>query len=136
MVRLPQMRNESGFTLVELIITATFVAAASTAIIGIFISVSILNAQARNISLATALAEKKLETYRDAGYSAIPTGNPAETFTSEMVPQLGSPRSATTIVTVPQAGLKQVDVKVMFTQNGRTQNIQLSTLVAQRGINR
>ena len=32
------LRNQDGFTLVELIITATYVAAASSAIIGIFIA--------------------------------------------------------------------------------------------------
>ncbi len=128
--------NERGFTLVELIVTATYVAAASAAIIGIFIAVGTLNRHSRNLAVATALAEQKMETYRDAGYAAIPTGSPAENFSSSLPSNFGSPKSALANVTIVQPGLKQVDVILSYTEDGRPKTVRLRTLMAQRGINR
>src|SRR3954466_6880310 len=72
-------RNQQGFTLIEVVITAVFVTAASAAIISVFITIGRMNKEARNMETATALAQQKIETYRNMGYSAIPTGAPAET---------------------------------------------------------
>ena len=130
------LRSERGFTMVELVVTATYVAVASASIIGIFIAVSRLNTAAKNQTRATALAQQKLETYRDAGYNAIPAGSPAETFTNSMPSGLGSPKSAVTNVTVIQPGLKKVDVVISYTDYGRAKIVTLSTLMAERGINR
>ncbi|HEX7259750.1 MAG TPA: hypothetical protein VF272_02350 [Candidatus Saccharimonadia bacterium] len=130
------LRSQNGFTLVELVVTAVFVTVASAAIITIFIVVGKLNKQARNMAVATALAEQKLEIYRDAGYHAIPTGAPAETFTGALPANFGSPKSAVANVTTPQAGLKRIDIIITYTDDKRTKNVQISTLMTQRGINR
>lgn len=122
--------------MVELIITATFVAAASAAIVAIFITVNKLNKQARNLAVVTALAEQKIEIYRNGAYSAIPLGTPAETFTSSLPSNLGSPKSAVTNVSETTPGLKQVDVLITWKEDGVTKNVQLSTIVGQRGIDR
>lgn len=130
------LRSQSGFTLVELIITATFVAAASAAIVGIFITVNTLNKHARNMAVATALAEKKIETYRDGGYAALPVGSPAENFSSELPANFGSPKSAVANVSETTPGLKRVDVIITYTEDSQPKNISISTLMAERGINR
>ena len=130
------LRGEDGFTLVELIITATYVAAASAAIVGIFIVVGKLNKEARNLAVATALAQQKIETYRDAGFTAIPTGSPAETFSSVLPANFGSPKSATTTVTESPSGLKTVDVVITWVDDHRTKKVEMTTLIAQRGIDR
>jgi type II secretory pathway pseudopilin PulG len=131
-----QLRRQDGFTLVELVITASFVAVASAAIIGVFITVGKLNKQARNMSTVTAIAEGKIENYRNAGYTAATVGSPAETFTSTLPSNLGSPKSAVVNVTTPSTGLKQVDVVITYTDDGKLKKVQLSTLIGQRGIDR
>jgi type II secretory pathway pseudopilin PulG len=130
------LRNQHGFTLVELIVTSTYVAAASAAIIGIFIVIAPLNRESRNLAAATATAEQKIEIYRDAGYAAIPTGTPAEDFTSKLPANLGAPRSAIANVSEPQAGLKQVNIVISYSDGGKTKKVQTSTLMTPRGINR
>lgn len=122
--------------MVELIITATFVAAASAAIVGIFITVNKLNKQARNLAIVTAIAQQKIETYRNGAYSAIPTGTPAETFTSSLPANLGSPKAAITNVGGSTAGIKTVDVQINWQEDGVTKHVQISTIIAQRGIDR
>lgn len=130
------LRSEKGFTLVELVVTATFVAITSAAIVDIFITVGKLNKEARNLAVATALAQQKLEVYRDSGYAAIPTGSPAVDFTSSLPANFGSPKSAVANVTTPQAGLKKVDIVISYQEGGVPKHVQISTLMAQRGINR
>lgn len=130
------LNTQSGFTLVELIITATYVASVSAAIVGIFITVNKLNKHARNLSIATAIAQQKIETDRDAGYSAIPA---SDDFTAKLPTNFGSPKSAVATfsdLSPAQAGLKQLDVVISWKDNGGTKHVQLSTLVAQQGIDR
>jgi type II secretory pathway pseudopilin PulG len=130
------LRSQNGFTLVELIVTATYVAAASAAIIGIFITVGKMNRYSRNMTTATALAEQKIEVYRDAGYAAIPVGSPAEDFSSQLPANFGSPKAAVANVTESPVGLKKVDVVITYTDDGRPKKVELTTLVAQKGIDR
>jgi prepilin-type N-terminal cleavage/methylation domain-containing protein len=132
----PVSQNQQGFTLVELIVTAAYVATASAAIIGIFITIGAINRESRNMSVATALAEQKIETYRNAGYNAVPIGTPAEDFSSKLPTNFGSPKSAVANVTTPSTGLKQVDIVISYTENKRPKKVQMSTLMTQRGINR
>lgn len=130
------LKSSDGFTLVELVVTAVFISITLVAIINIFIFTGKLNKQARNLAVATALAEKKLEIYRDAGFNALPLGTPAETFTASLPASLGSPKSAVANISSPQAGLKQVDVMISYTDDKKTKKVQVSTYMAQRGINR
>ncbi len=136
--RITYVRHEKGFTLVELIVTATVVTIASLAIMTIFLVTAKLNKHARNMAVATALATQKLETYRDAGFSAIPTGAPAETFTNLLPANFGNPKSAVANVAVDptKPGLKQVDIIISYFDDKQLKKIQVSTIVAQRGINR
>ncbi len=120
----------------ELVVTAVFVAVTSAAIIEIFIVVGKLNKQARNMAAAAALVEKKIEVYRNGGYGSVPTGSPAEDFTDQLPANFGSPKSAVANVATPQSGLKQIDVVISYTDDGKIKKVQLSTLMAQRGINR
>lgn len=129
-------RNQAGFTLIELIITASFVAAASAAIVSIFITVGKINKQSRNMAIVTALAQEKIEVYRDGGYAALAIGSPTEDFSSKLPANLGSPKSAVTNVSLAQSGLKKVDIMITYTEEGRPKHIQLTTLMAEKGINR
>lgn len=131
-----KLNNEDGFTLVELIVTATLVSVASMAIIGIFTTIGIINRQSRNMAVATAIAEQKIEIYRDAGYEAIPTGSPAEDFSNKLPANFGAPKSAVANVTTVSPGLKRVDILINYTESGSPKKVQTTTLMTERGINR
>ncbi|HSX41462.1 MAG TPA: hypothetical protein VLF21_02430 [Candidatus Saccharimonadales bacterium] len=136
MNKVKHLDSESGFTLVELIITATFVAAASAAIIGIFVTVNKLNKQARNLAIATALAQQKIETDRNQGYESIPAN---EDFTTSLPSNFGSPKSATASysdLSPVQDGLKQLNIAIYWQEDKVTKHVQLSTLISQQGIGR
>lgn len=133
---LPYLDKQNGFTLVELIITATFVAAASAAIVGIFITIEHLNRESRNLTIATQIAQQKLETYRNANYNSIAVTPPADDFSGMLPANFGTPKSALVTVTETTPGLKKVDIAISYTENKVPKKVQISTYIAQRGIDR
>ncbi len=128
--------DASGFTLIELIVTAAIVASISVSVTEIFIAAGSTNAQARNLAIATQLAQQKLESDRNAGYSAIPA---TDDFTSTLPSYFGSPKSAAanfSDLSPADPGLKLLQVSISYNDRGKTKNVQASTLVAQKGIDR
>lgn len=130
--------NQAGFTLIETLVALVVIAMSVAAVLTAFIAVESLNRRARNLTIATQAANQQLETYRNTAYAGIPTG--ANQDLSSLLtpyPSLGTPRSAlATITEIDPAGLKQVDIAISYTESGKTKNVQVSTLIARRGINR
>ncbi len=129
-------KKQHGFTLIEVVVTATFVATVLIAIAGVFIMVGRLNRQARNLAIATQLAQQKLEIYRNTPYDSLPTGSPADDFSSLLPSNFGSPKSAIANVTELQPGLMQIDIQIAYREENTQKNVQVTTLVAERGINK
>ncbi len=128
--------TSSGFTLIEVVVTATFVSAVLLAIVGVFIMVGKLNRQARNLAIATQLAQEKVEVYRNTPFDSIPLGTPAEDFSSSLPSNFGSPKSAVANISQLQAGLIQVDIAITYREEGAPKNVQVTTLIAERGLNK
>lgn len=128
--------GEGGFTLIELVVTVTFVAAMCVTIVEVFVTIGKLNRQARNYAIAIELAQQKMETDRNLGYSAIPA---SENFSASLPSYFGSPKSATaTFADLYPAdlGIKQLDIAISYTDAGQTKRVNVSTLIAQTGIDR
>jgi type II secretory pathway pseudopilin PulG len=128
-------QNQSGFTFLELVSAAAFIGVAFLAVIQIFMAITGINRQARNITDAKQIAQEKIEEYRNSAYIDIPLGTPAVDFTSELPDTFENPRSAVINVTQVETGLKKIDVNISY-KDGPTKNIQLSTYVTEEGINR
>jgi prepilin-type N-terminal cleavage/methylation domain-containing protein len=126
---------QSGFTLVELVITASILAIASTGMVTLFTSAEALNRQARNLTVAGQLAHEKLENARNTLYNGLSVGT--TDFSSSVPEALPAPKTGTvTVIEVDPLGLKRVDVAITWTDSGKTKRVQSSTLVARRGLNR
>lgn len=129
------MKDQSGFTLIELILTGTILASAVVTMVSLFISVEALNHRARNLTLATQIMQQQMESYRNTGYGSLPVGS--NDFSAALPSSLTAPRSGTANITeVDPAGLKQIDVTINYTESGKTKTVESSTLVAIRGIDR
>lgn len=133
--RVRYLKQQGGFTILEMIAVATFVSIAFVAIVQIFITIQNLNRQNRNLTDAKLLAQQKIEQYRDSAYADIPTGTPAVTFTSELPDALKEPRSATIDITEVETGLKKIDVYISY-KDPTTKRVELTTYVTEEGINR
>lgn len=129
-------RNESGFTLIELVVTTAFMGIVIVALMGMYAQVGFLGRDASNLTIATKVAEQEMEVYRNTPFSALILGS--HDFSAKLSPYsaLGSPRTAIVAVSqVNPAGLDQIDITVTYTDHGRVQTIGMSTQMSYKGIN-
>lgn len=129
------LASQSGFTMIEVVVTTILIGFMFIALSESIAGVQTLNRQARNYLSANEYAQHRMEYYRNAGYNAIPA---SEDFTSSLPGELGTPRSGLmtfTDLSPAIASLKKLDITISY-KDGAIRTIQLSTLVAQRGIDR
>lgn len=127
-------QNSAGFTLVEVIVTAAFVATASVAIIEVFVAIGGLNRQARDMAAVTQVAQSEVEDYRNTPFDNI-ASNPD--FTSALPANIAGPKTATATITdldPTNHNLKQLDVAISYTEGGVHKDVQVTTLITRRGI--
>jgi prepilin-type N-terminal cleavage/methylation domain-containing protein len=128
--------SQKGFTLLEVVVTTVVMGVAFIVVGQMFIMIDVVNRESRNYIIASEYAQLKMEHYRNAGYNAIPA---SLDFSTTLPPQLNSPRSGTltfTDTTPISSGLKQLNIIISYQEGNRTKQVQLTTLVAQRGIDR
>lgn len=132
-----KLRAQAGFTMLELVITATIAAIIILVVIEGFNDIEKLNRNARNTTIATEVAQQELEKIRNTPYANIATGTSDITTVLSPYPSLESPRSAQLKVTeVDPDGLKTIEVDISYTIFHRTKKVQLVTQVANSGLNR
>lgn len=127
--------SESGFTLLEVVVTTMLMSVVFLVISESMAGLQAMNRQARNYLNAVEYAQHRLEYYRNAGYNSIPD---SEDFTSSLPGELTTPRSGTMVFSDLNpviAGLKKLDITISY-KDGSVRTVMVSTLVAQRGIDR
>jgi type II secretory pathway pseudopilin PulG len=129
-------REQSGFTLIEFVVAATLLATVIISVAVTMDNIKAINYSANNLTIATEVAQQQLELYRNTPYNQIAVG--AQDISSSLTPypSLQSPRSATATVTQVNAnGIKQIDIAITYTGRGGTKRIQVTTQVANKGLN-
>jgi type II secretory pathway pseudopilin PulG len=124
--------GHSGFTIAELVITIVIMGIIIPAVALALTNLSVINYQARDLTLANMIAQNKVETLRSAGYNSVATGT--QSFTSELPSNMGSPKTASYTITAPQTGIKQVDVSISYTEYKATKNISYRTYISELGV--
>lgn len=125
-------RDQSGFTVVEVLVGIGIFGMVMPAIIIAIVGVSRLNDRAADLTRANILAEQKIETLRSQGYNTLSDG--AVDFTSELDPSFTEPRSATYTVSSPAAGYKEIQVDISYTDQGNTRSISFRSLMSELGV--
>lgn len=129
---------QRGFTIIELVVTIAFVGVVILSLTNLFVYLRQTNRSANNYTIASQVAQQLIEKYRNTPYSSITVGSTDVTAaTLGPYPSLSTPRSATVqVVEVDSDGLKQVNVSISYKDRTGTKNVQMSTLVSYKGINR
>ncbi len=131
-------RNNTGFTIIELVVAMAFLGIVVVSVSELYATLRQANRAANNYTIATQAAQQLVEKFRNTNYNNIPIGTTDVTAsTLATYPSLLAPRSATTTVTLVDAnGLKQVDVAVSYKERTGIKNVQFSTLISYKGVNR
>lgn len=124
--------DNSGFSVVELILSITVGAlfiASLTQITNNYVS---LGQKSRNVILSNSYVEGKVETLRNIGYNGLNVGT--TDLSSELPAQLPSPRSATMTISNPGSGLKQADISVTYNDKSKVQTYSYTTYIGELSV--
>lgn len=125
--------NQSGFTLVELLVTIIVICIVFAGLSNIFISIQRAQVQTSMLESATRAAQRQVESLRNSNHNNLITGQTID-FSSNLPDLLPSGSTGTVEVTEPSADLKRVDVTVSYTYGGEARNVTLSSLIGVIGI--
>lgn len=118
---LPTVRDERGFTLIEVMAAATILVVALIPILLMFITSSKSTAKADYHSVGLNLAQARLEELRDVPYASVVSVNDPAIIVD------GKTFARTVTVTTPETNLKQVVVVVSWTDAAGARSVSLST---------
>jgi prepilin-type N-terminal cleavage/methylation domain-containing protein len=133
------MRNakEAGFSLIEVLVASVVITIIFTSILSLFTTLRQVNARAHNLTLATQLVQREMETFRNTPYTNIAVGT--VDFSNLLTPYktMANPKTGTvTITQSSMTGVKQVDIKVQYTEHKSLKTVQTTTLIYENGINK
>jgi prepilin-type N-terminal cleavage/methylation domain-containing protein len=124
--------KQAGFTVIELLVAIAVVGILVPTLSGFVTELNALNDRARDLTIVNSLAENKIESLRSKGFTSLSDGT--TTFTTELPVTLGSPKSATYVVSTPHTGIKQIDMTISYKDHGRIQTAQYTTYIGELGV--
>jgi type II secretory pathway pseudopilin PulG len=127
-----QNRPQTGFTIVELVITIVIAGIIIPAVAIALTNLSVVNKVARDKALASMIVQNKVETLRSAGYNSLSDGTTS--FVTDLPSTIGSPKSATYTVSSPATGIKQIDISMSFTEYRVTKSLSYRTYISELGV--
>lgn len=128
-------KNKSaGFTLVEIVVVTAVIGMMIIALTNLVIAIGGIQRQSERLTLASRIAEAKIESLRNNHYNNLVNSPPDIDFTSELPTDLPEPRLATVTVSEPSSGIKRLDVNISYTDGKLTKNVNLSGLIGNIGL--
>lgn len=125
-------QKHSGFSIIEIAITVAVIGMMIIGLSNLMVAIGGIQRQSDNLSVATRLAEAKIESLRNNQYNTLVNGT--IDFSDELPQRLAAPRSGTVSVSEPSPGLKRLDIDVSYRENSRTKTVRLSAIIGNIGI--
>lgn len=127
------IRNEEGYTLVELVITILVFGVISASVTNLFLTINQSQVRSNYLESASRAAQREVESLRNSNYASLTPGEDID-FTSQLPAILPPDKAGAVEVSEPASGLRRVDVTVSYTHQGKTQEVKLSSLIGEIGI--
>lgn len=125
-------KDETGFTIAEVIVAIALFVIILPTIIGMIISMGFVNKKSKDYAIVNGFAEEKVESLRSVGYTALTDGT--TNFTSELPGTLSPPRSATYTISTHSTNVKQVVITITYAVQGQPQTFNYTTYISRSGI--
>lgn len=123
---------EHGFTIVELIVSLVVGALMFSSLNTMYTSQAYLSQRGRDVVLANAYVEGKIEALRSAGFLGLSDGT--TNITAELPSELNTPRSGTVTISAYTTAVKQVDISVTYNEQGRSRTYAYRTYIGELGV--
>ena len=133
-MRLKISNNQSGFTLVEVIVVIVVAGIMMIGISNTVVGIRLINARAKDAAVVNSLVEDKVEELRSQTFVGLSDGT--FDFTDELPDTITKNRSATyTVSTVSgNAALKQLDVTVSYNDFNSNAVYEYRTYIGELGV--
>lgn len=134
--------RESGFSIVELLITLVVIGVAFGAFIVTYTSIQNISKKAIDISSANSLAFAKMQEYENKTFTSLPVTSPAgtlvevEDFSSTLPTSFEKPRSAKVYINTMSGNLKHVVVTIRFGSGPSERKIEYGNFIQRNGLGR
>lgn len=125
------LKSDSGFTIVELLITLAVGAIFVTSLNSIVISQSYLGQRGRDVVIANAYAESKAEELRSIGFLGLSYGTTS--ITSELPSELKS-ASGSLVISSHSVSVKKAFMTISYSAQGTPRTISYTTLIGELGV--
>ncbi len=125
--------KDSGFTLVELLVTLIVLGIVITSMGGLYYLMQITEVQSQHYDLAVRAARTEIEDLRNNGYNSLNPGSNIN-FTASLPASLPKGKTGTVAVSQPVDDLRRVDVTISYTDYGKAQTITLSSEIGVIGL--
>ncbi len=131
-MKLNLRKEQSGFTLVELLVTiivgAIFAGSANL----IIVQHTHLGQRGRDLVLANAYVESKVEELRSIGFSGLNNGT--SNITGELPDDLKAPHSGSLAITSQSTAIKKVVISLTYNDQGANRNYSYTTYIGELGV--
>jgi type II secretory pathway pseudopilin PulG len=127
-----QADKASGFTIVELLVTLL---ACAIMIGGVSIAVnsqSVIAQRHRDMVIANAYANSKVESLRSKGFLGLSNGT--TDLTSELPDELKAPRGSTLVISDESVSVKRIELSVTYSERGESRTFNYTTLIGELGV--
>ncbi len=127
-------RDQSGFTLVELIVAIAVTGLVLGGIVNLYIGIQTMQRRTYHTELATRAGERQVESLRNAQYINLEPGVDID-FSDDLPADLPSPKTGTVVVSEPSEGLRRVDVTITYRDGSSgSRTVKQSSLIGVIGI--
>lgn len=131
-MRSSQLSNQTGFTLVELLVAIVVGSVFAGSINTVFSSHAYLTQRTQNLVFTNAYAEGKVEALRSLGYNALSNGT--SNITSELPAELTAPKSGSLVISSYSAGVKKVELSITYNDLSTSRTYNYTTYIGELGV--
>lgn len=132
MYDLPRDNKQAGYTIVELLVAIILSAIVIGTINLVLVNQVHLSARNRDLVLANAFVEGKVESLRSAGFNSVVNGS--TDISAELPSQLTPPHSGTLVVSSLNNSTKKIDISVTYNDQGATRTYSYTTYLGELGV--
>lgn len=125
-------QNQSGFTIVELVVGIVLIGVVIVVITAMIQLLLQMNSSTHNTVLTTSLVQNKVEGMRSAGFNALGDNGTSVNFSSEMPSSLPRPKSAKYTITIDPA--KPAEKVVVFDIETGGKHRYYKTIIGEFGV--